>query len=125
MSHKLSDVAKVLRVHERTVIRLLNDDVNASFDAKAQGKGITIPQLVKAFNSTAKVWTDVMAGADSFIQQQEAARILKVSERTLCHWRTRAETEFDYRFSPDVEAGKTVRYSKKRLMKLKADLARE
>lgn len=123
LQYKISDVAAALTVHPRTVVRILQDDVDASF-TKLTADKTTIPALAKAFNSTVKCWAAVLNGSDVLITQQEASRILCVPERTMRHWRSR-ENDPDYRFTPDVEGGQTVRFLKKRVTALKAELKSE
>ncbi len=123
MQYEISAVAKVLKVHERTVVRILSGANDAPFN-KGTAATTTIPKLAKAFNASVKIWAAVLSGTDELITQPEASKILKIPERTMRHRRSR-EDDPDYRFAPDIDGGQTVRFSKKRIVALRDELRDE
>jgi plasmid maintenance system antidote protein VapI len=121
LQYQISKVAEVLNVHPRTVVRILAGDVGASFTSVTSDL-TTIPKLAKAFSSKPEVWAAALNGTDILITAAEASRLLRIPERTMRHWRTKEDP--DYRFMPDVEGGQTIRFSRRRLMRLKLELAK-
>lgn len=116
----IARVAEVLKVHPRTVVRALAGDVKAEF-SKTTNDQTTLAKLAKVYNSTAAIWAAAIAGTDKLIRQEEAAKMLGMVKRT---FRQRRIVD-DFEYGPDIEYGATLRYSERRILKLKKALAAE
>ncbi len=107
MMHTLAEMAKVLKVHPRTILRRLYPDDPNPYWAPGFEDRVNCSQIeiVTAFGIPQKTLTRLIQGADILFNQGDAAEYLNVPIRT-----------FRYRKYPAaIDQPGVVRYSRKQI----------
>ena len=98
---ELNEVSDVMRVHPRTVLRALENDVNAYW-AEGYNPIVKIEKLLKPFDMDYIVFHRVLKQQDEFLKPKEASKYLNLAHRT-----------FVYRkYNAAIRRGGIVRFSK-------------
>ncbi len=98
---KLDDVAKLLKVHPRTVLRGVANKVN-TYWAEDHNPEVGLGKVAKAFGTDLKALIKALKDRDEFLTPAQAANFLDVPISTFRHRKYKAE----------IRRGNVVRYSR-------------
>lgn len=106
MTHAdLDDIAHVLKVHPRTVLRALTGNPN-EYWYDGHNPRLEIYKVARAFKCKAVSIVQALEGREEFLKPEEAAAALDLLPRT-----------FRYRgYTPTIRVGRVVRYARSKLI---------
>ena len=102
---ELDEVAKILSVHARTVLRYINDDVNVYW-APGHNPTVSLDDVAEGFGEMSAIFTPIIdrvrRGKDAIMKPADIAGYLEVPLRTFRH----------RKYPPLIHCGSIVRYSR-------------
>lgn len=98
---ELDQVSNVMGVHPRTILRALENDINAYW-AEGYNPMIKLEKLLKPFNMDYNTFHRVYKQQDEFLKPKEASKYLNIAHRTFVYRKYKAA----------IRRGGIVRFSK-------------
>jgi len=102
---ELNEVSFVMRVHPRTILRALEDDINAYW-AEGHNPMVKIEKLLKPFDMDYAVFHKVLKQRDELLKPKEASKYLNLAHRTFVYRKYKAA----------IRRGGIVRFSKSEII---------
>lgn len=78
----LAEIAKLFRVHPRTILRAIAGEHNTYWSEDINDMTLAISDIAKAYNVTSKTLVAVIEDRDSLLTADESAAVLGIQPRT-------------------------------------------